>query len=77
MYKSEEQTQITGKEIEWLTFWDALAQSKEEDILECEWGKGTQRIVNNGDYAFMWEESWQPVRLNGEFIGAKWRKVKR
>lgn len=63
-------------ENDWKSFWEALSNSKEEDILECEW-EMTQRIVNNGDYTFMWEESWERVELSGEFIGAKWRKVKR
>lgn len=58
--------------MEWLSFWDALAQSKEEDIIECK-DNYYQNIVNNGDYTYMWEESWIPVSLSGEHIGFKWR----
>ncbi|MGG3890280.1 hypothetical protein [Metabacillus fastidiosus] len=59
-------------ENEWRTFWETAAKSKEEDVLECEWD-GRQNIVNNGDYTFLWEESWEHVKLSGEFLGAKWR----
>ncbi|WP_161805239.1 hypothetical protein [Sporosarcina globispora] len=55
----------------WLTFWEALSQSKEGDVIECE--AIYSNIVNNGDYTFMWEEEWKPVVLRGEYIGMKWR----
>lgn len=56
----------------WVTFWEALSRSKEEDVLECEYSP-YQNIVNNGDFTFMWEEAWEPVTLSGEFLGFKWR----
>lgn len=56
---------------EWLSFWDALSQSKEDDVLECE--NFYDNIVNNGDFTFMWERSWNPVKLSGEHLGLKWR----
>jgi hypothetical protein len=60
----------------WLSFWQAAELSREEDVLECEEYYGN--IVNNGDFTFMWEESWKPVQLSGEHLGFKWRvKVRR
>lgn len=56
------------------SFWDIYGMSEEGDILECvDWDM--QRVVNNGDYTFMWEEEWEPVVLNNEYIGATWRIV--
>lgn len=55
----------------WKSFWEALTESKEGDILECE--DYYANIVNNGDYTFMWEESWKVVTLSGEYLGFKWR----
>jgi hypothetical protein len=55
----------------WGTFWEVAAKSKEGDILECEDYYGN--IVNNGDYAFLWEDSWAVVKLSGEFLGMRWR----
>lgn len=61
-------TYISG----WLSFWDAAKLSKEDDILECEaW---YTRIVNNGG-VFKWEESWETVKLDSEFMGMKWRVI--
>lgn len=56
---------------EWVTFWEALGKSKEEDVIECEYSY--QDIVNNGDYTFMWKELWDPVKLSGEHLGFRWR----
>jgi hypothetical protein len=56
---------------EWKTFWNTLSESKEEDIIECE--DYYQNIVNNGDFTFMWEDAWTPVKLSGEHLGFKWR----
>lgn len=54
------------------TFWEVCQESKEGDVLiNVNWTM--QNIVNNGDYAFMWEEDWQPVKLNNEFLGARWK----
>ncbi len=56
------------------SFWDIYGMSEEGDILECvDWDM--QRVVNNGDYTFMWEDEWEPVVLNNESIGATWRIV--
>lgn len=57
---------------EWGTFWEVAARSKEEDTLRCEYA-AYQNIVNNGDYTFMWEETWEPVTLSCDFLGFKWR----
>lgn len=58
---------------EWTSFWEALGNSKEGDIIEPEhW---FERIVNNGDYTFMWENQWNVVSLSGEHLGTKWRIV--
>ena len=59
---------------EWVTFWEALSGSKEEDIIECEYSY--QNIVNNGDYTFMWKDIWEPVKLSGEHLGFRWRVKK-
>jgi hypothetical protein len=60
-----------AKKEEGLSFWQAAEQSKEGDVLQnISWT--SQNIVNNGDNAFMWEETWTPVKLNGEFLGARW-----
>ncbi|WP_200415978.1 hypothetical protein [Virgibacillus salexigens] len=54
------------------TFWEVCQKSKEGDVLTCvDWK--IQNIVNNGDYTFMWEEDWEYVRLNNEFLGARWK----
>jgi len=57
---------------EFKSFWKVAELSKEDDVLECE-DIGYQNIVNNGDYTFMWEIDWTPVKLSGEFLGMKWR----
>ena len=54
------------------TFWEACAKSKEEDVLVC-LDYSMQNIVNNGDYIFKWEQSWETVKLDGEFMGMRWK----
>jgi hypothetical protein len=54
------------------SFWEVCSKSNEDDILIC-LDYPMQNIVNNGDYTFMWETSWTPVTLSGEFIGMKWK----
>lgn len=54
-----------------MTFWEAALKSKEGDKLVCI-DYPYQNIINNGDYTFMWEDSWEVVKLNSEFLGMKW-----
>lgn len=53
-------------------FWEVCKNSKEEDVLVC-LDYPMQNIVNNGDYVFKWKESWETVRLDGEFLGMRWK----
>lgn len=57
----------------WLSFWEALGKSKEEDIIEAENWYG--RILNNGDNTFLWEDTDEFVVLSGEHLGTRWRIV--
>lgn len=54
------------------TFWEVCAESKEDDVLIC-LDYSMQNIVNNGDYIFKWEQSWETVKLDGEFLGMRWK----
>jgi hypothetical protein len=53
------------------TFWEVCQKSKEGDIL-INLDYPSQNIVNNGDFCFMWEEVWKPVKLTGEFLVSRW-----
>lgn len=58
----------------WMTFWEACDQSKEGDVLECEYRKYV-KIINCGG-AFFWNDTdgHRAVKLVGEmFLDAKWR----
>jgi hypothetical protein len=57
------------------SFWEVCANSKEGNILIC-LDYSLQNIVNNGDYTFMWEEEWTPVKLTGEYLGMRWKIIK-
>ena len=56
------------------TFWEVCQNSSEEDVLVC-LDYSMQNIVNNGDSIFKWEENWETVRLDGEFLGMRWKII--
>ncbi|MFK3936504.1 hypothetical protein ACI2JA_03175 [Alkalihalobacillus sp. NPDC078783] len=55
------------------TFWEVLQKSEEGEMMEMVEWPHSQKIVNNGDYHFYWNESMKPVVLSGEFVGSVWK----